>query len=105
MIKNFLNEFPQMVYAFIECIKNKAKEDTNKLAHKMKSPMRMFGLGDLLDLLNKIKEFDFINEEKQYISQNINEDLNKFSSDFDTKASNSIIIIKSILKDLGFEEI
>lgn len=62
MIANFLSEYPVLKNELLLKLKQETITDLGKIIHKMKSPLKMFALNNLICLLQKLNIFEEANK-------------------------------------------
>ena len=85
IIESFIKEFPKLLDELEKSLRNKDIQAIAKNSHKMKSPVALFGMDELLEDIIYLENY----------SKKVNEDLSKFHSDLlISKETSSQLLIK-----------
>ena len=93
-----------MVKDLMISMNNKSKDVISNIAHKLKSPLKMFGFKEILDTFNKIKDIDSDSKVNSFYDKDKNIYFNSFFKeciiDLNDKFLKVMEAIKSISNDL-----
>jgi len=106
IIDSFLKEFPILIEELFLKVKNETNNEIGKIIHKIKSPLKIFGLENLLSLLNKINTIESkekIGNTEKNGKRNIYKDSENEINSWIQEFKNEYIKIFKIIKELSEE--